>query len=119
MTVLVVLAGESLGVVFAGQDRTLLGALGLMGEHVRLYVLENIPAVRVGTLLLLLGLLAAIGFAPRGYKVTYAWSTLVGVNGGGVRAAGEKRLVEGDAGLDGEGRGAVVTEHGRRGGARW
>ena len=43
VAVLVVLARETFGVVFARRDRTLLGALILVCEHVRLEVLE-VPA---------------------------------------------------------------------------
>lgn len=45
VSVLVVLPGKALGVVLAGGDGALLGPLVLVGEHVRLEVLEDTAAL--------------------------------------------------------------------------
>lgn len=63
MAVLVVLAGKALDVVIACRDGALLWALVLMGEHVRLQVLEDFAALWVGATSLFFRLVAAKTFA--------------------------------------------------------
>lgn len=66
MTVLTMLARETLDVVFAGLDGALLGALNLVGQHVCLKVLEDLAAVGPGASLLLLAALIAAALARCG-----------------------------------------------------
>lgn len=47
MPILVVLPGKSFLVILARDDRTLLGPLGLMGEHMGFQVLEKATAVGI------------------------------------------------------------------------
>ena len=60
VAVLVILASETFGVVLAGCNRTLLGALILVSEHVSLEILEGLATIGPSASLLLLGLITAV-----------------------------------------------------------
>lgn len=123
VAVLVVLASKALDVVLAGLDGALLGALRLVGEHVRLEVLEDFAAVGVGASLALLGLVTrgVLGRARRDEAASHAGAAGGGVHGSAVGAVGEagleRAMVEvGRGGASSEHRGLWRGDHGWRAG---
>lgn len=110
VAVLVVFAGKTLDVVFAGLDGTLLGSLILVSEHVRLEVLEYLAAIGIGAPLLLLGFIAAkVGRANWGNEVGHAHTAAIGIDGGTVWAVGG--VVGTKGAIVEEWRGAVGSSH--------
>jgi hypothetical protein len=79
VAVLVILASETLSVVLASLNRTLLGALILVSEHVSLEILEGLATIRPSTSLLLLGLITAVLAWCWWDELTDTWGANVGL----------------------------------------